>query len=128
MKGNAKSTSSDWRLRAKEHTVIQQGSQPGEIGAYRVRNRGRAGGITGILSVALGSNVDDVCEGIPYEDFRRPLAEHPMGVELRARRCTVGQDEHQGEGKKEREDKFPRLDVEHSGESGYFLEGRRPRV
>ena len=79
--------------------------------AYWVRNRGNgASGTTalaGILSVLLGADVDDVREGIPCEDFRRPLAEHPMGIELSVRRRMVGQDEHQGEGTKEGEDKFP---------------------
>jgi hypothetical protein len=59
-----------------------------------------------ISSFALRANVDNVSEGLPANE-RGPLANHPVGIELRVRRCTVGQDEHQGEGTKEGEDKFP---------------------
>lgn len=91
---------------------------------YRARSGGN--GATGaialvrILSVALGASVNEVREAIPYEGSRGPLAEHPMGIELSVRRCTVSQEEHKGEKRKEGEDKFPRLDVEHGCKVGIF--------
>ena len=79
-----KVTSSNWRSKAKGHIVIQQRFGQGGIGTYRARKGGNGIGgaiaLVGILSVVLGARVDDVCEDIPHEDFRRPLAEHPMGI------------------------------------------------
>jgi len=63
--------------------------------------------MVGILTVTLGASVDDVSQVLPAEQCRRSPAKHSMLIELGVRRCTVGQDEHQGEGTKEGEDKFP---------------------
>lgn len=63
--------------------------------------------VVGTPAVALGAGVDDVSDGIPDEEFRRPLTEHSVSIEVSVRRCTVSQDEQKGEGTKESEDKFP---------------------
>ena len=57
--------------------------------------------------MALRTIVDDVSKGPPVNKLGRPLAKHPVAIELRVRRYTVGQDEYQGERAKECEDKFP---------------------
>lgn len=60
--------------------------------------------LVGVISPCAG--VNDVSEG-SCENIGRPLAKHSMSIELGVRRCAVSQDEHEGEGAKESEDKFP---------------------
>jgi len=76
------------------------------IDAHHGARTGRKG-VGRALALALRAYVDEVSKALPADEFGRPLAEHPMAIEPRVRRCTVGQDEHQGEGTKEGEDKFP---------------------
>lgn len=84
----------------------------GEVNAHRSARVGRIRVgvlvLVGIVTVGLRARVNGVSAVIlPTNESRCPLAEHPMGIQLEVRRCTVGQDEHQGEGTKECEDKFP---------------------
>lgn len=69
----------------------------------RTRAGGAAVTVVGAATFAIGTTAND----LPFEKRRRPFAEHPVAIELSARRCTASQDEHQGEGTKEGEDKFP---------------------
>ena len=99
------------RSEAGERKTVNVTLRRHEFVAYPARNRGnrdRVIGLVGIGAIVLGTAGNDVSQGIiPAKDLRRPLSKHPVGIEWSVRRYTVSQDEHQGEGAKECEDKFP---------------------
>ena len=111
------------------NVINEQRSWRGEVDTHRGRKRGKGDGgttaLVGIPPAVLGANLDDVCEGRRLRATTRETSygnrAQRLPMQRRSKRAP-------GRGSKEREDKFPRLDVEHSCKSGDFLQGKRPRV
>lgn len=87
--------------------VIQHSPKRGKVDAHLAARAGRNRIVRVLFGVVVGlcARVNEVSAVLPADEDGCPLAEHPMGIQVR--RYTVGQDEHQGEGTKEGEDKFP---------------------
>ena len=109
------------------NVINEQRSWRGEVDTHRGRKRGKGDGgttaLVGIPPIVLGANLDDVCEGIPYEDFGRPLAKRPMGIELSVCQCSTGQNEHQGEGARSVRTSFLDLKLNILAKVGIFYRG-----